>query len=73
MKVTVDIYAEKNITELVIVGIVFIISFGWWLIRSYNKFDFKRNGDKFNFLLLHYEIIAGILIGLMVLTMTIFK
>jgi len=73
MKMTVDIYAEKNITELVIVGMVFIISSGWWLIRSYNKFDFKRKCGKFNFFLLHYKIIAGILIGLMVLAMAIFK
>ena len=72
MKVTVEIYAEKNIIALVIVGMTFVISFGWWFIRSYNKFDFRGNGGKFNFLLLNYKLIVGILVGLILLAMAIF-
>lgn len=68
---TVETYVQ-NTFALVIVGILLVISFGWLLSRSYNRYDFNQNGGRFNFLIENYELIGGLLMGLLLLSMAMF-
>ncbi|MHB8075689.1 hypothetical protein [Desulfosporosinus fructosivorans] len=61
----------KNTPGLIISGLLFIIIFGWMLKRSIGRNDFSERTSKLMFLLDHYELIGGILIGVVLLLLAI--
>lgn len=66
IKMIVQTYVKNTLTLLVF-GLICIVLFGWLLRKRYYYFDFDQRFSKLFFLLDNYELIAGLLIGLVLI------
>ena len=62
----------KDTPMLMMFRIIFIVVFGWWLRRRYQRFNFKRKYSGVLFILDNYDLVGAVLIGIGLLLLAIF-